>query len=71
MAPNPKPDDPRSGLTEDDHLLKVSTVARRLDVKPKQVWKWIACGQIPGVRRLPSGQYRIPESSLHRLLQAH
>lgn len=58
----------RAGLADNDPLLKVSEVARRLSVEPKQVRKWIKCGALRA-RRLPLGQYRIAESELARLLK--
>jgi predicted site-specific integrase-resolvase len=55
--------------TEPEQLWRVSAVARRLDVTPGQMRKWIAAGLVAKVVRLPSGQYRIPESGVLDLMR--
>ena len=56
-------------LPPDEQLWRPSDVAVRLRVTQAQVRKWISAGIVHDVRVLPSGQYRIPETSVQKLVQ--
>ena len=60
---------PTAKAVAPEQLWRVSAVARRLDVTPGQMRKWIAAGLVPDVIVLPSGQYRITESSVLKLMR--
>jgi putative resolvase len=57
-------------MSTSGRLLKVREAAVLLNVSRQALWKWIKQGQIQAVK-LPSGRYRIPESEIVRILQAH
>lgn len=59
---------PRKRLPDADPLLRVSTVARRLDVHEETVRSWIRAKKIPFVKT-PTGFYRIPTSAVNALLK--
>jgi len=46
--------------------LRLSTVARRLDVSVKTIRAWIAKGKIPA-ERLPNGYWRVREDDLEKI----
>ncbi|MHA1595538.1 MAG: MerR family transcriptional regulator [Candidatus Baldrarchaeia archaeon] len=48
--------------------MKISEVARILNVSRHTVLNWIRKGKIRAIR-LPSGRYRIPESEVRRILE--
>ena len=47
-------------------LLSIRNAARRLDVHPDTVRRWIRQGLIAGVR-LPTGRLRVEEAELNRI----
>ena len=49
-------------------LLKVKEAASILNVDRRTIWRWIKKGRIQAIM-LPSGQYRIPESEVVRILR--
>ncbi|MGO9601417.1 MAG: helix-turn-helix domain-containing protein [Isosphaeraceae bacterium] len=60
-------------LSDQDHLLKIGQVAKRLNVAPNTVRNAIESGHLfayllPGKGR---GTYRVPESSVERYLSEH
>jgi excisionase family DNA binding protein len=50
-------------------LLTVAEAARRLDVDPQTVRRWIADGRISAIA-LPSGQYRLRLDVVEAILEA-
>lgn len=59
---------PRKRTPEPDPLLRVSTVARRLNVHEETVRSWIRAKKIAFVRT-PTGFYRIPTSAMNAILK--
>jgi excisionase family DNA binding protein len=51
-----------------EKLLKVSEVARKLNVSRHTVLNWIKRGKIKAIR-LPGGRYRIPESEVRKIIE--
>ena len=55
--------------TMQGRLLKIREAAVLLNVSRQALWKWIKQGKIEAVK-LPSGQYRIPESEVVKMMQS-
>jgi len=51
-----------------EKLLKISEVAKVLNVSMHTVLNWIKKGKLKAIR-LPSGRYRIPEGEVRRILE--
>jgi len=51
-----------------EKLMKVSEVAKILNVSRHTVLNWIRKGKMKAIR-LPGGRYRIPESEVRRILE--
>ena len=51
-----------------EKLLKISEVAKILNVSRHTILNWIREGKIRAIR-LPSGRYRIPESEVRKILE--
>lgn len=57
-------------IREAERWLRVATVCRRLDVRPRTVYRWIEAGKLgKSARQLPSGHWRVKESALSDLLR--
>jgi excisionase family DNA binding protein len=50
-----------------EKLLTVAIAAKRLDVCTETVRRWVKAGRLPSLR-YPSGQFRIPESAVEKIL---
>lgn len=54
---------------DEDRMLKVEEVAKRLQLAPETVRRWLRAGRLEGVRLGGTkAGYRIPESEVWRLL---
>lgn len=53
-----------------ERFIDVAVVARRLNVDPVTVRKWIRDGKLAAIQ-LPSGYWKIPLSELDRLTNPH
>lgn len=54
----------------DERLLSVTEVATWLDVTPETVRRWLRGGQLQGFRVSKKAGWRIPESSVTRMIDA-
>jgi predicted DNA-binding transcriptional regulator AlpA len=57
-----------AGLTHDPGWLTVKAVAVMLSVSPRQVWKWIACGQFE-VKKFGPKITRVSRASIERFIE--
>jgi putative resolvase len=55
-------------MSNTGRLHKPNEAAELLNVSRQTIWTWIKRGKIRAVK-LPSGQYRIPDSEIVRILQ--
>jgi putative resolvase len=55
-------------MSNTGRLHKPNEAAELLNVSRQTIWAWIKRGKIKAVK-LPSGQYRIPDSEIVKILQ--
>ena len=52
----------------DERLLRLTTAANRLSIRPRTVKEWIRIGRLRGVK-LDNGHWRVPETEIDKRLQ--
>ena len=58
-----------AGMSDDDQVLTVPEVARRLRVTPETVRRWLRTGELRGVRFSDRGGWRVLSSEVERKLR--